>query len=501
MNIKKANKFFNRQQFNKAIKIYKKCFLKKNSSQNKCIISNQIGMCYFYLKKYNEALKFFEKSLTFHEIHEVYNNAASCFTKLKLYDKAIDYGKKALMIKKSFRAFRGIGNIYFYMKKYNSAIDYYNKAIGINCNPSILYSLAFVFLALKQFKKGFELYENRLLIEYYNDDPKQPQARLELPELKNWNGVDKCNHLLILSEQGLGDNILFYRYIIELSEKYPNMLITFFCKKKLYHIFKKYGNITLINDLMMPVSHADRGAFLRRIFSYKLYIISLPFILKITSIVPNINNYIIIDEKKNEFWKEKLSNLKKFKIGISWKGLLSSFIEKDIPYEQLEPLTQLDTSIICLHKKEDIQDIDQNMFENSIHFFNIDEDQAFSDTIAILNNIDLLITIDSCLTYIAGIMNINTLLLLGKYSDWRWFNDEHNATPWYNSVKLIKSMKHYNDWKNIINDTKEAVCKLIKKPKYKFCNIPNLAIDNNDGIEFYEKEKPPKNKSERPVLF
>ena len=82
---------------------------------------------------------------------------------------------------------------------------------------------------------------------------------------------------------------------------------------------------------------------------------SLPYILKTSMIIPNINNYIIVNEKKNKLWKNKLSSLKKFKIGISWKGLLHSFIEKSIPFEQLEPLTKLDASIICLHKKDDLK--------------------------------------------------------------------------------------------------------------------------------------------------
>ena len=119
---------------------------------------------------------------------------------------------------------------------FNQAIDYYNKALEINNTPEILYDLSFIFMVLKQFDQGFKLYENRLSF----NNPAQGEPRLELPELKIWNGKDKCNHLLIVSEQGLGDNILFYRYIIELSEKYPNMIITFFCRKQIHHIFKKY---------------------------------------------------------------------------------------------------------------------------------------------------------------------------------------------------------------------------------------------------------------------
>jgi ADP-heptose:LPS heptosyltransferase len=53
-------------------------------------------------------------------------------------------------------------------------------------------------------------------------------------------GIDKCNSLIIVAEQGLGDNIQYYRFIIELAEKYPEMNIHYFCKKELSHIFKTY---------------------------------------------------------------------------------------------------------------------------------------------------------------------------------------------------------------------------------------------------------------------
>lgn len=473
MSITKANIFFEKQKFNKAIKIYKKCLLKKLTSQKKFLYYNQLGQCYFNLKEYNKALSFFEKSLSFYKIHDVYCNAGACLTQLKLYDKALDYYNKGLSIQKTVRALKGIATIYFYIKKYNISIDYYNQVLEMLNSPQILYCTSFPYMASKNFNKGFKLYENRLLF----NTATQGKPRLELPQLKSWDGTNECKHLLVISEQGLGDNILFYRYIIELSEKYPDMLITYFCRKQLYHIFKKYKNISIVDKV-----------FSIEKFSYKIYIMSLPYILKTSKITPNINNYININEKKNEFWIKKLTTLKKFKIAISWKGLLNEYIEKNIPYEKLEPLTQLDVSIICLHKKDDLKDIDKKLFKNPIHFFDIDEDEPFSDTIAILNNIDLLITIDSCLTYVAGVMNINTLLLLGKSTDWRWFNDDHNSTPWYNSVKLVKSMKDYNDWDTIINDTKKEVCKLIKNPEYKFCDIPNLAIDN-DNITFDEEER------------
>ena len=61
----------------------------------------------------------------------------------------------------------------------------------------------------------------------------------------------------------------------------------------------------------------------------------------------------------------------------------------------------------------------------------------FEDTICLLQNIDLLITIDTYIVHLAGIMNIKTWLLLGT-SEWRW-SDNPTSTYWYNSVELIRT--------------------------------------------------------------
>ena len=82
-------------------------------------------------------------------------------------------------------------------------------------------------------------------------------------------------------------------------------------------------------------------------------------------------------------------------------------------------------------------------------FLDIDNNVPFQDTIAILNNIDLLITIDTYIVHIAGVLNIKTLLLLGFTSDWRWFND--NTCPWYNSVELLRLQDNI-DFKHILLD-------------------------------------------------
>jgi ADP-heptose:LPS heptosyltransferase len=181
-------------------------------------------------------------------------------------------------------------------------------------------------------------------------------------------------------------------------------------------------------------------------YDYKAYLMSLPYLLKVKTIVPNSLEYINIDEVRLLKWKnviEEKFGARKPKIGIVYNGLLSSFIEKHIPLEAFKILCELNVDLICIHRKKDVQaDIDKyektpSDSESKIHFFDIDEDEPFSDTVHILKNLYLLITIDTYIVHLAGILNVKTWLLLG-YSEWRWSNDPHK-TYWYNSVELIRT--------------------------------------------------------------
>jgi ADP-heptose:LPS heptosyltransferase len=161
-------------------------------------------------------------------------------------------------------------------------------------------------------------------------------------------------------------------------------------------------------------------------------------------IIPNSLEYINTDDFRLFKWKnaiEEKIGTRKPKIGIVYNGLLSSFIEKHIPLEEFKILCELNVDLICIHRKKDIQaDIDKyekmhinKDAENKIHFFEIDEDEPFSDTVGILKNLDLLITIDTYIVHLAGILNVKTWLLLG-YSEWRWSNDPHK-TYWYKNKR------------------------------------------------------------------
>ena len=79
----------------------------------------------------------------------------------------------------------------------------------------------------------------------------------------------------------------------------------------------------------------------------------------------------------------------------------------------------------------------------------------FSDTAGFLENMDLLITIDTSIANLAGAMGIKTFMLLPYETEWRWFYDTEK-TPWYDSVKIFKQTIPLV-WKDVIEKVKNEL--------------------------------------------
>lgn len=403
--------------YNDAIFCYSKISksIIKSSPQLHFLNSN-IARCFMLKGDFDKSIKYYLEIYSINpNIPEVLINIATCKIRQKNISDSIFFLEHLLSLGENPNVFKMLGEVYYYIKDYQKSIYYYKKS-------NDKYALSFPMLASKNFKDGFEFYENRLL-----DNGICHQTGLPLRQninLPNWDGKSPCQNLLVVYEQGIGDNIMYFRFLLELAEKFPKIKITYFCKKIVSHFLYSHLHNLIIND---------DANFEIPSFDFKCFIMSIPYILNITSISPNNKYYIKVYEKNITKWKNKLNKSKPL-IGFFYKGLLISSIDKNIDIKQLSNLFNLNLDFVCLHKKEEIEK-DHSFFSKNVKIFDIDKDKAFEDTISILKNIDLLITIDSSIVHLAGAMNVPTYLLLGSVSEWRWFND--NQKIWYESVNIL----------------------------------------------------------------
>lgn len=428
---------------------------------NDVVNINQIGVCYHNADMYKEAIIYFNKTielmnktLNFNDqtlpyrdviitnLVNVYSNLGLSYVGIKnVTDSELAFKNCVKYSPKHSNAYGSLANLYYYAKKYDLSLVFYDKTIKTrieNNEPEKqikkeIYNKSFCLLAQKNFKDGFSLYESRL---FSNDIHPQTKCeeRVELPHIPYWEGLqDDCNTLIVIYEQGFGDNIQYYRFILQLMDMKPELKIKYFTRDTIINVFQKDERI----EYFFLFTNEKLGTNTK-----KVYIMSLPFYLGIDTILPNPINYININNEKVEYWKQMFKPLKRMKVGIVGTGLLISVFEKKIPLKYFAQLFDLDIDFIYISKLDEISKdpyySEAKNIEN-IHFYDIDKSEPFIDTIAILKNIDLLISVDTAIIHIAGIMNVKTWCLLGYFSDWRWSNDD--IPYWYTTVELLRIQK------------------------------------------------------------
>ena len=238
-----GNTYEELKNFKKAFEAYQKGL---DINTNSSILFNQIGLLFFNQSKYNKAISYFNKSLE------------------------IDPNNKFTI--------NNMGLVEFQLSNFNNAINYFEKSISLDSKFSIAqFNLAIVFLLQNNFLSGWEKYEYRT---FKNKYPEIKQNKIE------WDGSDLTNKvLLIICEQGIGDNIQFVRYISFIKKNNTKLILL--VRKNFKTFFKNLTFVDLIVDKTEDLPNFDKFIFL----------MSLPNIFKNINYPPKSINFL---NKKND---------------------------------------------------------------------------------------------------------------------------------------------------------------------------------------------------------
>ena len=81
----------------------------------------------------------------------------------------------------------------------------------------------------------------------------------------------------------------------------------------------------------------------------------------------------------------------------------------------------------------------------------------FGDLAVIIDQLDLVISVDSSVAHMAGALGKQTWTLLSHGADWRWML-EGETTPWYPTMRLFRQTRP-GDWSGVIERVAEALSK------------------------------------------
>ena len=467
-------------RLNKLDSALKKILLSVKINPKDHIALNVMGMIYSGLKETKTSKKIYEQAISLKPSYAPsYSNMAKSLIEENDRDTAVKYLNKCLKLDPNFReGINNLANIYSTSGNPTKAIPLYLKILNknekdpeINLNIAIAYffeknyDLAekyfkiseqlipsddkfkknhSLFLLFKQnYKKAWKIGDGRLKLQEYT----QPGTWLNNFKNKIWKGekINSSHKILIIKEQGIGDEILYSTMYSEALKFFPNCKIE--TEERLLSLFKRsYHNDKIIPFYSVSNNKEELEKYDKIIFSASLtrfFRNSKTDFLKKTEIK--------VDQ---ELSKEISNDLKKLshkkKIGIAWKSKREFLGEgKSIDIESFIPLLKLNKhfDFINLQYGEVNRDLKKlDMHNIKLNTLKIDLFNDFEKIAALLKNIDLFITVSNSTAHLAGALNIPTWLIKPRtFALFHYWNQPSSHCPWYPSIRLIEQNTNNQD--------------------------------------------------------
>lgn len=271
-------------------------------------------------------------------------------------------------------------------------------------------------------------------------------AQVRALKVPRWSGRDSLfgKRLLIAHEQGLGDAIQFVRFCEPLAQQ--GAQIIFETPKPLASFFAQCPSIIQIVSDGDPLPACD----------YWIPMMSIPAALKFDINQSASNSaYLRADAGQSRCWEQRLGSKTKPRIGLAWSGNREHPNDhwRSIKLERLLSYLNPDYAWISLHvayRSEDQELVSSSVIEDySTHL------KDFSDTAALIDQLDLVVSVDTSVAHLSAAMGKPTWVLVALAADWRW-GRVGESTLWYPSLRLFRQ-EQFMDWRSCLQKLSAAL--------------------------------------------
>jgi FkbM family methyltransferase len=296
------------------------------------------------------------------------------------------------------------------------------------------FDLAAAYLRAGDFARGLPLYEHRAEI--------LPRAAPP-PPAACWTG-EKVGHLCVWGDQGYGDRVLFARFLPWARERCDKL--TFLTDPYTVPLLQGYRQLGEVGCFYAPDT----------VFDAQICLSSLPLIYGLTpDNVPPDPGLLTPAATAGRLGTPGL------KIGLAWAG------NRDHPNDSIRSMPFTELLVLAADPRNDLfsvqcgppaGDIAKARAQRLVSDLSGMIEGEWSHTAAVLQSLDLLVTVDTAVAHIAGALSVKTFLLLPLFCDWRWLWGRDD-TPWYPTVRLFRQAKA-RDWRGVMVRVTAAVAQI-----------------------------------------
>lgn len=280
-------------------------------------------------------------------------------------------------------------------------------------------------LTLGDLEQGFAGYESR----WFN-----PQFQGQDQPGDRWDGVADVRGKIVLltREQGYGDTIQFIRYASLIADRGATVVV--FCPVELAEVVRTVRGVSRV-----PVSDQESVTF-----DFYVPLSSLPRLLRTTlATVPADVPYVRASEERVAKWRQRLANDANLKVGITWAGNPKQQMNsvRSAKFADFAPLLEVEgVTFYSLQKGPAEADLNDHRVTPLARELN-----DFSDTAALLEALDLLISVDTSVVRLAGALARPVWTVLARGSAWQWMLDRED----YPTMRLFRQTTPH-DWPGVI---------------------------------------------------
>lgn len=375
----------------------------------------------------------------------IWLNLGNALSQIDQFPQAIEAYRSAIQLNPEYcDAPLNLGNTFHQMGEFDQALASYRRAIALKPDLAAAhYGLATILLLRGDFAAGWLEHESRWNI---------PGWGLQRPNfpVPMWDGSDlKGRRILIYAEQGLGDAIMFVRYAALVAARGAAKVIVA-CPPPLKRLFAALPSVDAVITDGDPMPQ----------FDVHCPLMTLPLVFNTTlETIPAPARYLNADPALAWQWKERIETeaVSGRKVGLVWAGRPQYLRDRarSMALSVLEPLAGIP----------------------DVHYFSLQKGQAaeqsasppsgmkwtdwtsrlndFADTAALVENLDLVIAVDTSVAHLAAAMGKPAWLLLPFVPDWRWLLSRPDSS-WYPTVQLFRQSKA-GDWTTVIHQVADSL--------------------------------------------
>ncbi len=394
------------------------------------------------LERWDEALASYDRALALRPDHaDALYNRGNVMKSLGRYGDALtDYDRALVLRPQHADAHNNRGQVLKELLRYDEALASYDAALAVQPGHAMARcNAAAVRLLTGDFERGWADYEWRW---------KKPSVTALDRKFRQplWLGEEISGRTILLhSEQGLGDTIQFCRYVPLVAERGARVI--FEVQKSLQ---------ALMADFAGPARVIARGDPLPP-FDVHCPLMSLPLAFGTRlETIPAAPAWLRAPAERLTKWQTRLASARPPRIGLVWSGNPGHDRdrERSIALRDLLPLLDVAATFVSLQK--DVRPDDAAVLGQRTDMVNAGVDLAdFSDTAALISQLDLVISVDTSVAHLAGALGRLVWILLTHVPDFRWLLDRDDS-PWYPSARLFRQAAD-RSWDDVIMRVRAAL--------------------------------------------